>query len=162
VIVTTGEAIIPVPADRAVVQIAAEGRAQKAGEAQRLAADAMTSLLSALKNVGVPSDAIKTTGYTLNPENDYVNGRASFRDYLARNQIQVQVDDLTRLSAIIDASGASGASVVTGLRFDVKNRAAVEQTALKQAVADAMTRANSIAAGANRTVGPIVRIQEQR
>ncbi|HUL72681.1 MAG TPA: SIMPL domain-containing protein [Vicinamibacterales bacterium] len=162
VIVTTGEATISVAPDRAVVQIAAEGRAQKAGEAQRLAADAMTSLLGALKGVGLPADAVKTTGYTLNPENDFVNGRQSFRDYLARNQIQVQVDDLARLSAIIDASGASGASVVTGLRFDVKNRATVEQTALKQAVGDAMARASVIAAGANRTVGAIVRIQEQR
>jgi hypothetical protein len=162
VIVTNGEAVISVPPDRAVVQIAAEGRAPKAGEAQRLAADAMTSLLAALKTVGLPADAIKTTGYTLNPENDYVNGRASFRDYLARNQIQVQVDELAKLSTIIDASGASGASVVTGLRFDVKNRATVEQTALKQAVADAIARANVIAAGANRTLGAIVRIQEQR
>jgi uncharacterized protein YggE len=48
------------------------------------------------------------------------------------------------------------------LRFDVKNRSTVEQSALKQAVADAMSRASVIAAGANHTVGNIVRIQEQR
>jgi uncharacterized protein YggE len=48
------------------------------------------------------------------------------------------------------------------LRFDVKNRSTVEQAALKQAVADAMSRATVIAAGANHTVGNIVRIQEQR
>ena len=162
VIVTQGEATLTVPADRAYVQIAAEGRAQKAGDAQRLAADAMTTLQTALKSAGVPADAIRTTGYTLTPENDYVNGRQQFRDYLARNSIEIRVDDLTRLSAIIDASGTSGAASVSGLRFDVKNRGTVEQAALKQAVADAMTRAGVIAAGANHTVGNIVRIQEQR
>jgi len=162
VIVTTGEAVLTVAPDRAFLQIAAEGRASKAADAQRLAADAMTSLQAALKGLGLPADAVKTTGYTLAPENDYVNGRQTFKDYLARNQIEVRVDDLGRLSAIIDAAGASGASVVSGLRFDVKNRESVEQAALKQAVADAMARATAIAAGANRTVGGIVRIVEQR
>jgi hypothetical protein len=162
VIVTQGEATLSVPPDRAYVQMSAEGRAQKAGDAQRLAADAMTSLQTALKNAGVPADAIRTVGYALTPENDYVNGRQQFRDFLARNQIEVRVDDLSKLSAIIDATGTSGAASVSGLRFDVKNRTNVEQAALKQAVADAMSRAAVIAAGANRTVGNIVRIQEQR
>ena len=162
VITTQGEATLSVPPDRAYVQMAAEGRAQKAADAQRVAADAMTSLQAALKTAGVPADAIRTTGYNLMPENDYVNGRQQFRDFLARNSIEVRVDDLARLSAIIDATGASGAASVSGLRFDVKNRGTVEQTALKQAVADAMSRATVIAAGANHTVGNIVRIQEQR
>ena len=142
--------------------MAAEGREKKAGDAQRLAADAMTSLQTALKNAGVPADAIRTIGYALTPENDYVNGRQQFRDFLARNSIEVRVDDLSKLSSIIDATGTSGAASVSGLRFDVKNRGAVEQAALKQAVADAMARAAVIASGANHTVGNIVRIQEQR
>ncbi len=162
VIVTQGEATLTVAPDRAFVQMAAEGRAQKAGDAQRLAADAMTSLQTAVKNAGVPADAIRTIGYALTPENDYVNGKQQFRDFLARNQIEVRVDDLSKLSAIIDATGTSGAASVSGLRFDLKNRGTVEQTALKQAVADAMSRASVIAAGANHTVGNIVRIQEQR
>ncbi|HKV99431.1 MAG TPA: SIMPL domain-containing protein [Vicinamibacterales bacterium] len=162
VIVTQGEATLTVAPDRAYIQMAAEGRAQKAGEAQRLAADAMTALQTSLKNAGVPADAIRTTGYTLTPENDYVNGRQQFRDFLARNQIEVRVDDLSKLSAIIDSTGTSGAASVSGLRFDVKNRSTVEQAALKQAVADAMSRASVIASGANHTVGNIVRIQEQR
>jgi uncharacterized protein len=162
VIVTQGEATLTVPPDRAFVQMSAEGRAQKAADAQRLASDAMTSLQSALKSAGVAADAIRTIGYTLAPENDYVNGRQQFRGFLARNQIEVRVDDLGKLSSIIDATGTSGAASVSGLRFDVKNRSTVEQTALKQAVADAMSRATVIAAGANKTIGGIVRIQEQR
>ena len=162
IIVTQGDATVTVAPDRAYVQISAEGRAQKAADAQRIAATAMTSLQTALKTTGLPADAIKTTGYSLTPENDYANGRQTFRDFLARNQLEVRVDDLSKLSAIIDASGASGAASVSGLRFDVKARDSVEQVALKQAVADAMTRAASIAAGANRSVGEIIRIQEQR
>lgn len=162
VIVTQGEATISVAPDHAFVQISAEGRAQKAADAQRLSATAMTTLQAALKSAGVAADAIRTTGYTLTPENDYVNGKQQFRDYFARNQLEVRVDDLSKLSGIIDAAGTSGAASVSGLRFDIRNRSSVEQDALKRAVADAMARATSIAAGANHTVGSIVRITEQR
>jgi uncharacterized protein YggE len=161
-IVATGEALVTVAPDRALIEISADGHAKKAADAQRLAAESMTSVQNALKSAGVAADAIKTTGYSLTPEYDYVSGQQQFRDYLARNQIEVRVDDLSKLSAVIDASGAAGAATVSGLRFDLKARATVEQSALKDAVADAMARAGSIAAGANRTLGSIIRISEQR
>lgn len=161
-ITAMGEALVTVAPDRALIEISAEGHAKKAADAQRMAAEAMTSVQNALKNAGVAADAIKTTGYSLAPEYDYVSGQQQFRDYLARNQIEVRVDDLSKLSSVIDASGAAGAATVSGLRFDLKARSTVEQSALKDAVTDAMARAGSIAAGANRTLGPIIRISEQR
>jgi uncharacterized protein YggE len=104
-------------------------------------------LQNALKSAGVPADAIRTIGYTLTPENDYVNGRQQFR--VSSRAIRSRCAWTTgKLSAIIDATGTSGAASVSGLRFDVKNRSTVEQAALKQAVADAMSRATVIAAGA--------------
>jgi len=162
VIVAQGEAILTVPPDRAFVSIAAEGRAQKTADAQQIAAQAMTSVQSALKRLGLPADAIKTTGYIVQPEYDYNQGRQSFRDYLARNTIEVRVDDISKLADVIDTTGASGAASMSSLRFDVKNRDAVERDALKKAVQDATERAQAIAAGAGKSVGNIVRIQEQR
>jgi uncharacterized protein len=161
-ITATGEALLTVAPDRALIEISADGHAKKAADAQRIAAEAMTSVQNSLKSAGVAADAIKTTGYSLAPEYDYVSGQQQFRDYVARNQIEVRVDDLSKLSAVIDASGAAGAATVSGLKFDLKARATVEQSALKDAVADAMARASSIAAGANRTLGAIIRISEQR
>ena len=161
-IVAIGEAMVTVAPDRAFIQISADGHAKKAADAQRMAADAMMSVQNALKAAGVPADAIKTTGYSLAPEYDYVSGQQQFRDYAARNEIEVRVDDLSKISAVIDAGGAAGAATVSGLRFDLKTRATVEQAALKDAVADAMARAGAIAAGASRSLGAIVRISEQR
>jgi len=162
VIVAQGEASLTVPPDRAYVQIAAEGRAQKTADAQQTAAQAMMSVQNALKRAGLASDAIRTTGYILQPEYDYNQGRQSFRDYLARNTIEVRVDDISKLADVIDASGASGAASMSGLRFDLKNRSTVERDALSRAVKDATERAQAIAAGAGKAVGNIVRIQEQR
>jgi hypothetical protein len=162
VIVTTGESTLVEAPDRAYVQISAEGRASKPSEAQKVAADAMTAVQNALKSLGIPAEQIRTTGYNLIREVDYSGGSQTFRDYLARNQIEVRVDELTRLSAVVDASGASGAASISGLRFDVKNRDVVERDALKRAVEDAMARAQAVAMGAGRTVGGIVRVEEHR
>lgn len=160
-IVTRGHAILKRVPDQAWVQIAAETRAPTPAEAQRLAADAMTSVQAALKKAGIAADAMKTTGYSLQPDMEWSGGRSRVRGYIARNQVEVRVDVLDRVGTVIDAAGASGATSMSGLRFDLKDRVAVEREALGQAVQDAMGRARAIAAGAGATLGPIIRIDEQ-
>jgi uncharacterized protein YggE len=159
---TTGEAMVGVAPDVAFVQIATEGRARKTVDAQKLSADAMATLLASLKTLALPPTAIATRGYTLQSEFDHVGGEQTFRDYLARNTIEVRVDDLAKLPSVIDTAGTAGAAVVSGLRFDVKDRATLERDLLRRAVDDAMGRAQTIAEGAHRSLGTIVRISEQR
>lgn len=160
-IVTRGQAILKRVPDQAWVQIAAETRAQTPAEAQRLAAEAMTSVQTTLKKAGIAADAMKTSGYSLQPDIDWSGGRSRVRGYIARNQIEVRVDALDRIGPVIDAAGSSGATSMAGLRFDLKDRVAVEREALGLAVQDAMARARAIAAGAGATLGPILRIDEQ-
>lgn len=160
-IVTRGQATLKRVPDQAWVQIAAETRASTPAEAQRLAAEAMTSVQTTLKKAGVAEDAMKTSGYSLQPDIDWSGGRSRVRGYIARNQIEVRVDALDRIGAVIDAAGSSGATSMAGLRFDLKDRVAVEREALGLAVQDAMARARAIAAGAGATLGPILRIDEQ-
>jgi len=162
VIVTTGEAVVQRAPDRAWVTIAAETRARTAEEAQRANADAMASVNAKIKSSGVGDDAVQTIGYDLQPEFDFVNGRQALRGYVARNQVQVRVDTLTRLGDVIGAAVASGATSVSGVRFDVKDRESAEREALRRAVADAVARADAAAAGARATVARVIRIEEQR
>ena len=161
VIVTRGESVLKRAPDQAWVSIAAESRASTAAQAQQANADAMRAVQAALAKAGLPADAIKTTGYSMQPDMEYTGGRSRVRGYIARNSIEIRVDDLTKISAVIDAAGQSGATNMSGLRFDLKDRANVEREALRLAVQDAMARARAIAAGANAQIGAIVRIDEQ-
>jgi len=161
-IVTRGEATVKRAPDQAWVSIAAETRASSPAEAQRLAAEAMTAVQSALSRASLPADAVKTVGYSLQPDLEWNNGRSRVRGYIVRNQIEVRVDDLERLGAVLDAAGGSGATSMSGLRFDLKDRTTVEREALRLAVQDAMARARAIASGAGATLGPILRIDEER
>src|ERR687892_405008 len=160
-IVTRGEAIVTARPDRAFVTIAAESRSRNSAEAQKQNAAAMTAVLQKMEQSGVPKDAIRTIGYELQPEFDYANGRQTFRNYLARNTVEVRLDDIDRVGIVIDAAAAGGATTITGIRFDVRNRSALERDALRQAVADARARADAAAAGAGATIDRVVRVEEE-
>lgn len=162
VIVTTGEGIVKQAPDRAWVSIAAESRARTPQEAQRLNTDAMTAVIERIKASGIPADAIQTTGYNLQPEYDYANGKQTLRGYVSRNQVQVRVDALAKTGDVIAAAVATGATNVSGVRFDLKNRDAVEREALTQAVRDARRRADAAASGAGVQIERVIRIEEQR
>jgi uncharacterized protein YggE len=162
VIVTTGEGVVKAAPDRAWVTIAAEARDRNAQAAQTANTQAMTAVIAQIKAAGVPADAIQTSGYTLQPEFDYANGRQSLRDYLARNQVQVRVDALPKLGEILTAAVATGATNVSGVRFDLKDRESVERRALTEAVRDARARADAIASGAGVQIDRILRIEEER
>lgn len=159
-VVTQGRAIINVRPDRAFVTIAAESRSKNSAEAQKQNASSMTAVLRKIEQAGVPKDAVRTIGYELQPEFDYANGRQTFRSYVARNTVEVRLDDIDRIGVVIDAAGSGGATTIAGVRFDARNRAGLERDALRQAVADARARAEAAAAGAGATIDRIVRIEE--
>jgi uncharacterized protein YggE len=162
VVVTTGEGIVKQAPDRVWVSIAAESRAKSPREAQRTNADAMKAVLDKLKALGLSGDAVRTSGYDLQPEYDYANGRQTLRNYVARNMVEVRIDDIARAGDVLDAAVGSGATSVSGIRFDLKDRAAAEREALRLAVVDARARANAAASGAGVRVDRVIRIEEQR
>lgn len=162
VIVTSGEGIVKRAPDRAWVSIAAESRARVAAEAQRMNTEAMTAVLDKVKSLGVPAEAVQTTGYTLQPDYEYQNGRQNLRGYIARNQVEVRVDTLSKLGEIMANAVGTGATNVSGVRFDLKDREGAETEALRLAVRDARRRADAAASGAGVRVVQIQRIDEQR
>lgn len=160
-IVSRGEGVIKRAPDRAWLSVATEVRAGRAPDARTQSAQIVTALTAALKGAGLADDAIRTTGYSLMPEMDWNNGRGTVRGYVVRNTLEVRVDDLDKLGDVIDAANSpkdAGLSI-TGPRFDLKNLVAAEQDALKAAVDSAMRRAEAMAAGARRSLGPIIRVE---
>jgi len=161
-IVTRGEAIIRRAHDRAYVVAAVETRAKTPKDAQQLNAAAMTTVQQRLAGAGIGRDAIRTLGYSVQPQYDFANGRRTLRDYLARNSVEVRLDDVTRVGEIADTAVQAGATNISDIRFDLKDRAGAEREALRQAVADARARADAAAMGAGRVVDRVLRIEDSR
>lgn len=160
VIVMSGEGVVKAAPDLAWVTFAVESRSKNPKEAQTQNAKSMTSVQDRLLAAAIPKDAIRTLGYNLHLESDWVNGRQVPRGYVARNTIEVRLDDIMRVGEVIDLAISSGANNVHGVRFDLKQREALEREALKRATADARARAEAAAAGVGATIGRVVRIEE--
>jgi len=158
VVITSGEGLVQAVPDRAWITVTAESRAGNPRDAQRRNSEAMTPVLDKLRAAGIPADAIRTVGYDLQQEWDYVNNQRTSRGYVARNTIEVRVDSIERVGELLEMAVGSGATSVGGVRFDLKNRARLERDALRLAVEDARARADAAAAGAGRSIDRIVRI----
>jgi uncharacterized protein YggE len=160
VVVVRGEGLVRMAPDRALVRIGAESRARVPKEAQSTNAAAMSAVMQKITAAGIPADAVRTLVVSLQQEFDYSGGRQTPRGYLARNIVEVRVDDLGKLADVLDASVSSGATSIHGLQFDLKQRTEMEREALTRAVADAMAKATAAAAGAKRSVDRVLRIDE--
>lgn len=161
-IVSTGEAVVRKAPDMALLGVAVETRARTSREAQSANADIASAMLKRLGDLGIPKDALRTAGLRVEQEFDYSNGRRTPRGYVARNSVEVRVDDVTKTGEVSDAAVQAGATAIEGVRFELKDRSAAEREALRLAVADARARADAMASGAGRTIDRIVKIEESR
>jgi hypothetical protein len=161
VVITSGEGVVQAVPDRAWITISAESRAASPRDAQRRNAEAMKPVQDRLRAAGIPDEAIKTTAYDLQPDWDYSNNRRVLRGYVARNTIDVRIDNVDRVGDLLDIAVNAGATTVQNIRFDVKDRERIEREALRLAVADARARATAAASGAGMSVDRIIRIDEQ-
>ena len=162
VVVTVGEATVRRPPDRAFVTISVETRAKSPRDAQRQNAEAMTAVQQRLGQARLGNDAIRTTGYNIQQEFDFVQGKRIPREFVARNGVEVRVDDVARTGEILDSVVESGATSVSGVRFDLKDRDGAEREAVKLAVADARARAEAAVSGAGRSIDRVLRIEDSR
>jgi hypothetical protein len=160
VVVVSGEGMVQAVPDRAWITISAESRASNPREAQKRNTEAMTPVLDKLKAAGIPADAIRTIAYDVQYEYEFINNRRVGKGYVARNTIEVRVDNIDRVGEYLEIAATSGATSLGGIRFDLKDRVKLEREALRLAVADARANADAAAAGAGRAIDRIIRIDE--
>ena len=161
-VVTSGEALVRRAPDRAFVTVTVETRAKSPRDAQRQNAEAMTAVQQRLDQARVPKDAMRTLGYDLQQEFDFPQGRRVPREFVARNAVEVRVDDIARVGELLDVAVQGGATSIGGVRFDIQDRAKVEKEALRLAVVDARARAEAAASGVGRSLERIIKIEDSR
>ena len=161
-VMTEGRATIKVTPDLAFLTVTAVTRAARPGDAQRAVAQAVDNLRASLRKAGLKDDAVKSRNYSVDPELQWADGKSKLIGYTAQHALDVRVDNLAELGAIIDAAGSAGASSVSDIRYDAKQRDQIEAEALTLAVKDGLSRAEIIAKSAGKTVLSVWRIDDQR
>jgi len=161
-VVTLGEAVLRMPADRATITVSTETRADTAQDAQTRGNLAMKAVQEAVDRLNVAGSQFMTTGLYLSPDYVFTNNQRTMRGYVGRHTITIRVDDVSRAGEVLAAVVTAGATNVSGIAFSRRDRQTLEQQALKQAVQVARARADALAAGAGRVVDRIVRIAEEQ
>jgi uncharacterized protein len=142
----------------ATLSLSVQNEARTAREAIDANSAAMAQVIEAMKRLGIPDRSLRTTGVSVNP----VRARPQPNDtqpapivgYQANNSLSVTVDPVGKVGEVIDAGIGAGANVTGGLRFAMKDDAALQKEALDMAVKNARVKADAMAAAAGlRIVG---------
>lgn len=147
--------------DRAVVLLAVESQARTAREATQQNAQLMERVLAAIRQAGVRDEAIRTVSYELRPEYtrpDRDREPPTIVSYRNINMVQVRVDAIARVGAVIDAALGAGANRVAHLNFELQDSDAARLDALRDAMAKARREADAIAAAAGQRLGEPITI----
>lgn len=127
----------------------------------------MTAVFAALKKLGVPDKAVRTTNLNLSPQYAPAQpGVISFPNdrpivgYRVTNMVSVTLDDVRNAGTVLDALVAAGANQTSGLSYILKNNQALLTEARSKAVENAIERAHTYAAAAGVSLGSIHSISD--
>ena len=159
-IVTFATEEVEIAPDRAVLTFSVETRGRTAAAAGSENARIQAAILDTLRRVGVAAAQLKTQGININPEYEYPKegGRPTVVGYQAQNSIQVEVRQIVRVGAIIDAGLARGATNVGGLRFFASSTEEATREAMRKAVARARADAEALADAAGGRVSGLIEL----
>jgi len=130
--------------------------------AQAEAASAMTKVIAALKALGIADKDIQTSNVSLQPTYDYSNNSNPPRlsGYQMSNSVTVTVRNLAKVGDAIDGSLAAGATSLDGVTFRVDDQTGAEAQARQAAMAEAKSKADTLAAAAGVSIGGVASISE--
>ncbi len=118
-----------------------------------------TALMAALRKAGVDAKDIRTTNFSIYPRTEYDNkGNKIGLTYVVDNTVYVTVRDLDTIGSLLNSVVEAGANNIGGIQFDVSDRTAAYQEALKAAVNDARAQAEVLAGAAGVEVGEVQQI----
>ncbi len=131
-------------------------KAKTVAEAQDAATKKLNAAVDYLKGAKVNEKDIKTTGYNVSPQYDYLQaaacsqgycppGKQVLSGYEVRQSIEVKVRDTKQAGDLLTGIGATGASELSGLTFTIDDDSKLKDEARGKAIDQAKGRANELA-----------------
>lgn len=148
----TGTGSVTADADLAVVSVAVVATADSADAARGQVAADVQRMRTALRDAGVPDDAVSTASFSVFP--DYRNGDdPAERGFRAVHSFRIETEP-ARAGEIVDVAVGNGASEVQGVVFTLtdETRASLRAQAIERAVTAARADADAMAGSVDRSI----------
>lgn len=120
----------------------------------------INKISEAVKSLGVEAKDIKTGNYNIQPVYDYKSGTQKITGYSANTNLVIKVRDLNKANQVIDTATQNGANQISGVTFEVEDRAKAENEARAKAVNEAKKQANEASKIAGFSLGKIINYSE--
>jgi uncharacterized protein YggE len=159
-ITVPGEGSVRVEPDVADLRLGVVSTRPTAAAARSAAAETMQAILAALTGAGIARRDLQTALVGLDAVRDYATASPTVTGYQMTNTVQATVRAIDTVGAAIDAALAAGATSMDGLSFRVADPTEGLAEARRRAVADARSRATTLAAEAGVVLGGVVAIAE--
>lgn len=157
-ITVTGNGSVTTVPDTATVAFGVVTQATTASQALSTNSAAAERMIAAIKGAGVDAKDIRTDVVSLSPR--YSDRGDEIVGYTASNSVAARVRELARAGAIIDAAVGAGANSVSGPALERSDVAGLYRQALRNAVADARTKAEALATASGLTLGAVSSVSE--
>jgi uncharacterized protein YggE len=161
-VTVSGKATVSAMPDEVAVTLTVEQEAVTAPAAMDAASKTTQRVLDRLKADGIPDSAIETQNVTLYPIRTYDpnTGKETLTGYRAQNSVTVTLGDAPTIGKVLAAAVETGVTNVSGPVWRLRDESATVNEALKQAVANARAKAESLAAAGGVQVGEVMMISE--
>ncbi|NLX83446.1 MAG: SIMPL domain-containing protein [Clostridiales bacterium] len=162
-LVITGNAVISLEADTATLEVGAQTRGKTVAEANQDNIKIIDAIILEVEKLGIEKKYITTSNYNVYFEQDYsVVGTAQSLingSFVVNNMLRIKINDITKVSAVIDAASAAGANNIHGLSFQSSKYEESYLEALKEAVLDAKTKAEVLALVNGMSLGRVLKVE---
>ncbi|MCE5324429.1 SIMPL domain-containing protein [bacterium] len=159
-IVVTGSGEVKAQPDIAYVTLGVNTQSGDAAKAAKDNAGITNAVIAAVMKAGIAKDDIETADYSVNPIMDYKKSPPMTVGYNVSNRVRLTIRDMTQVGSIIDIGVKAGANNVQGIDFSIEDDTTLCRQALSNAVAQAKSKANSMAEAAGVKLGRLISMSE--
>lgn len=145
----SGTATRSVAPNYAILRLGITSEASTVGAAKTTNDRVMSDLIARLANVDITKNNIQTSYFSVSPKNDYSTtcdrSGDSVVGYTVSNSVAVRINDLNKISQVIDNAVAAGANNIQSLSFEADVDQALNDQLTAEAVKNGRHQAEVIA-----------------
>lgn len=163
----TGVGSVDIAPDMAIVSVGVVREAKTAREALDENTAAMNAVLKAMAATGIEERDLQTSGFNIQPRYFYPKVQSNSQPeaprivgYTVSNNLDIRIRDIDKTGTILDELVSLGVNSGGNIRFTNDDVDEILEQARKNAVKDAVSRANTLIEAAGAKLGKILAISE--
>jgi uncharacterized protein YggE len=155
----TGSATTNTKSDKVSVSLGVETTDKIAEKALHLNSNLMNKVINALKESGVQENETSTSSFTINPNYNYseYGAKGNLIGFTVSNSVHITSSNINQISQWIDTAVQTGANTVNDIYFSISPNKLeeIKNSLLKEAVANAKSKADIVAAAGGLNIAGI-------